>query len=35
VTPILTYPLVGYVTKVVLALLASYVIGKVSLSAIG
>jgi hypothetical protein len=34
VTPILTYTLVGYVTKVVLALLASYVIGKVSLSAI-
>jgi hypothetical protein len=34
VTPILTYTLVGYVTKVVLALLASYIIGKVSLSAI-
>lgn len=34
VTPILTYTLAGYVTKVVLALLASYVIGKVSLSAI-
>jgi hypothetical protein len=34
VTPILTYALVGYVTKVVLTLLASYVIGKVSLSAI-
>jgi len=33
-TPILTYTFVGYVTKVVLALLASYVIGKVSLSAI-
>jgi hypothetical protein len=33
-TPILTNTLVGYVTKVVLALLASYVIGKVSLSAI-
>lgn len=34
VTPILTYTLAGYVTKVVLALFASYVIGKVSLSAI-
>ena len=33
-TPILTYTLVGYVTKVVLALLASFVIGKVSLCAI-
>ena len=35
VTPILTYAIVGYVTKVVLAFLASYVIGKVSLSVIG
>jgi len=32
--PILTYTLVGYVTKVVLGLLASYVIGKTSMSAI-
>jgi hypothetical protein len=32
--PILTYSLVGYPTKVVLAVLASYIIGKVSLSAI-
>lgn len=34
-SPILTYSLIGYGTKVVLAVLASYVIGKVSLSAIG
>jgi hypothetical protein len=34
ITPILTYTLIGYVTKVVVALLASYIVGKVSLSAI-
>ena len=34
VTPVLSYTLAGYVTKAVIALLASYVIGKVSLSAI-
>jgi hypothetical protein len=33
--PILAYSPVGYKTKVVLALLASYVIGKISLSVIG
>jgi hypothetical protein len=35
VAPILSYPAVGYKTKVVIALLTAYVMGKVALSVIG